>query len=1102
MKANYKTMILNFVIVVVSLILSSVTAEGAITKFQANPSSGSAPLLVTFTFQSADSCNDGMNEFFIIFGDGAVQEFVPGVGQFADAQTSHNYVNPGTYTAIAELRCVGSSTIVANAIQTIIVSPPCSGPPAVNITGIEPQNTVEVGTILVIFANASRIIGCTQLDTNWQVTLAPNGSIALPTPTSGFSTNFTPDLAGQYSIKFSATNEFGSTSDTVTVIATEPLPGLESDLSIYGSGAIYAEPFSAPTLRFEVSGTSSELAAFNVQISIPGSLQLSGVPENCTLFSIPNFGPNSESLGRQSPSSTLLECRGIASESLSASFLIPVNILALGELFVSASLSPGAGVLDTDLTNNNAAISLVVQEVLEADISVELSQLTPSIVRSGDPIELLMSVRNNGSTTTGIRWEVVAPEGLRFIEAPISLHTNGNISNSINVDSICLTESVFSCALTNVETGEGFDAILQLDADAFRRFFISARAWVEAESEVLGIEDPDASNNFRSSSVTVVEDSAEFEVDLSIDVNALGDLTVDSPVSVEFDIANAGPAPSNFSVLIGIVNPDQALVYRSGGSFTIMTGSLRTCCLQVGSFSLPPIDAFTGASAADFYMYGNIGTFTQIETDFNNNVVSKTASISASAQVTVAHVAAHPSYSSSYFVAGLLPNFSNSNMSVAISRLSEWIYDPTASDLQYVMALQQSEFPSADLSISVINNNENSAPNGEVTTTFSIENRSEVPISDVLVAINVSGPVEAASASGTDWECEQIETITINAETSMLSETQNSITIQCNNSMFSANESSMLHLNTMAATPDGDSRIGIMSLVIGETTDLDLVNNSAEAFIDVNTTNSDLEIVQAFNVSAPSVGESFSSIIEVNNLGPSDASGVRVDLIVEPTDAYSTAISADWICTARPPSSLDDMGELSQDSDQKNLVCINDKIESGGSSTILLELISTETAIVVTTSVSSSILDPNESNNSSIGIVGPTPDVADLDLTSVATPDLVFTGTLFTYELEITNHGPESAQGLAVGAIFPAGFVPVSTSSEDDWSCVETELADGFVDLLCSLENLGNSLTTSLILEVEPQSNFEDLTINFFVVSETLDPDTTNNGRQAVLDVL
>lgn len=110
------------------------------------------------------------------------------------------------------------------------------------------------------------------------------------------------------------------------------------------------------------------------------------------------------------------------------------------------------------------------------------------------------------------------------------------------------------------------------------------------------------------------------------------------------------------------------------------------------------------------------------------------------------------------------------------------------------------------------------------------------------------------------------------------------------------------------------------------------------------------------------------------------------------------------------------------------------------------------TTITNSPSISSSVTDPNPSNNTvTVSTLVASPTQADVTITKSASPDPVDQGTNLTYSILVTNNGPATAQGVTISDPIPAQ-VTYSSASSTQGSCTYTSST---TTVNCSLGSLG-----------------------------------------------
>ncbi|MCC6766017.1 MAG: DUF11 domain-containing protein [Deltaproteobacteria bacterium] len=119
--------------------------------------------------------------------------------------------------------------------------------------------------------------------------------------------------------------------------------------------------------------------------------------------------------------------------------------------------------------------------------------------------------------------------------------------------------------------------------------------------------------------------------------------------------------------------------------------------------------------------------------------------------------------------------------------------------------------------------------------------------------------------------------------------------------------------------------------------------------------------------------------------------------------------------------------------------------------------------------------------------------IADLAIEKAASPDPVSPGQTLTYEITVTNNGPEAAAGVIVTDLLPP---EVSYVSDTD-ACVEGPPGT----LTCSVGNIASTQSVTFEIEVEVDPDLVQPACEPFSISNTasvvapvLDPDPDNNA--------
>jgi PKD repeat protein len=212
-----------FVVFSFYIFASNVAALADINSFSASPTSGVAPLNVSFSGSGNSihiDCGNG-GKLELDFGDGTSTETAI-QGLPVSISASHTYSSPGTYSATLQLNCFG--TIDGTSSLTINVTPPCAAPPSAEIFSVSPSAPRLVGTTVTVAGRSINPSGCTTHFKSWEIKSSPPGSTSTLSSSGGDLTTFNPDVGGDYLVRYTARNEVAETFDEETITVVVPVP--------------------------------------------------------------------------------------------------------------------------------------------------------------------------------------------------------------------------------------------------------------------------------------------------------------------------------------------------------------------------------------------------------------------------------------------------------------------------------------------------------------------------------------------------------------------------------------------------------------------------------------------------------------------------------------------------------------------------------------------------------------------------------------------------------------------------------------------------------------------------------------------------------------
>ena len=215
------------------------------------------------------------------------------------------------------------------------------------------------------------------------------------------------------------------------------------------------------------------------------------------------------------------------------------------------------------------------------------------------------------------------------------------------------------------------------------------------------------------------------------------------------------------------------------------------------------------------------------------------------------------------------------------------------------------------------------------------------------------------------------------------------------------NFSNGLATGTFKATLDGTANVN--STVDNQTVST-LINILSSSDVQLNKTTSN---------AAPNVGQQFNYIVNVTNIGPDTATGIVVKDLIPSGLIYNSYTASQ--------GSYDDMTGIWNVG-----TLLNGAIAT-------LKLYVTPTSSLAGTNVTNTAtktaqneFDPTTPDTANVTVHVPLADVQLIKTTSNASPNV---GQQFSYTINVTNNGPDTASGIVVTDIIPSGLTYNSYSS-------------------------------------------------------------------------
>ncbi|MDI9618441.1 hypothetical protein, partial [Methanothermobacter sp.] len=278
---------------------------------------------------------------------------------------------------------------------------------------------------------------------------------------------------------------------------------------------------------------------------------------------------------------------------------------------------------------------------------------------------------------------------------------------------------------------------------------------------------------------------------------------------------------------------------------------------------------------------------------------------------------------------------------------------------------------------------------------------------------------------------------------------------------------------TITARVNADGIIKNSANVTSENFDPDTSNNNST--VTINSISSvDLKVTKYVNNTRPLFGQLVMFTVTAENLGPSNASNVAVTDTLSPGLVFVSYVASKG--TYNPVTGVWSVGSLSYL--ETATLTIQAYVNSTGN---LFNLVI----------ISGSEHDPVPANNIATVNLQSLP-VADLSITKEASKTRIYNNEYLNFTLNVTNKGPNTANGVEVKDLIPGGFILVSTTASQ--GTYNDSTGKWYIGSLGVGER---AILKLLVMAVESGS----LTNNAEVNGSEVDPSPDDNSANATVTV-
>ncbi|MDB5351700.1 MAG: conserved repeat protein [Planctomycetota bacterium] len=291
---------------------------------------------------------------------------------------------------------------------------------------------------------------------------------------------------------------------------------------------------------------------------------------------------------------------------------------------------------------------------------------------------------------------------------------------------------------------------------------------------------------------------------------------------------------------------------------------------------------------------------------------------------------------------------------------------------------------------------------------------------------------------------------------------------------------------TITVTPTKTGVILNTATVALDQPDPNTANNTFTAISTVSP--ADLSVKTSVAPDPVEAGHNLTYTLFISNNGPADATNVQLSDLLPSGVVFVSAIATQGDVQQLNGKVTGTLGAI--------IPGTTDRVLAAGSTVLVTIVVTPPVSAVLTNTatISSDQIDINPGNNTQTVTTNVSP--ADLGVSLGVSPNIVLAGDPLTFTAFVTNtSGPSTANNVVLRDLLPAGLQFVSATSSQG---TVTSDSSGVTARLGSLP-AGGSATVTIIAKPLIEGAF---TNSVSIVSDQVDPDTTNNTAQVTASVI